>query len=134
MNEGPKSVGQIRRQLPEKSEGMDNLVSAGMPPDGRVPIVAMKRDNTRGAKGNRILVKSTNQREGKTSQERGLSTSQIGTTSQGCGPPSPWKSPMSVRRAVCDESCSHGSESAWGKQPTPVGDAPSFDSIRKQCQ
>src|SRR5262245_39286900 len=38
---------------------------------------------------------------------------------------------MSVRRAVCDESCSHGSESAWGKQPTPVGDAPSFDSIRK---
>jgi hypothetical protein len=37
---------------------------------------------------------------------------------------------MSVRRAVCDESCSHGSESAWGKQPTPVGDAPSFDSIR----
>jgi hypothetical protein len=31
-NEGPKSVGQMRRQLPEKSEGMDNLVSAGMPP------------------------------------------------------------------------------------------------------
>jgi hypothetical protein len=28
------------------------------PSDGRVPIVAMKRDNTRGAKGNRILVKS----------------------------------------------------------------------------
>ena len=32
VNEGPKSIGQIRRQLPEKSEGMDNLVSAGMPP------------------------------------------------------------------------------------------------------
>ena len=31
VNEGPKSIGQIRRQLPEKSEGMENLVSAGMP-------------------------------------------------------------------------------------------------------
>jgi len=31
VNEGPKSIGQMRRQLPEKSEGMVNLVSAGMP-------------------------------------------------------------------------------------------------------
>jgi hypothetical protein len=30
VKEGPKSIGQMRRQLPEKSVGMDNLVSAGM--------------------------------------------------------------------------------------------------------
>ena len=31
VNEGPTSIGQMRKQLPEKSEGMVNLVSAGMP-------------------------------------------------------------------------------------------------------
>jgi hypothetical protein len=30
-NEGPTSIGQMRRQLPEKSKGMVNLVRAGMP-------------------------------------------------------------------------------------------------------
>ena len=30
---------------------------------------------------------------------------------------------------MCSESCSHGSESAWGKQRPLVGAAPSFDSI-----
>lgn len=31
VNEGPTSIGQMRKQLPEKSEGMVNLVRAGMP-------------------------------------------------------------------------------------------------------
>ena len=51
--------------------------------DGRVPIVAMKRGNARGAKGNRILGESVNQREGKTSHDRDPSTSPTGTTGQG---------------------------------------------------
>ena len=37
VNEGPKSIEQRHRQLPEKSEGMVNLVSAGMPPRRQSP-------------------------------------------------------------------------------------------------
>jgi hypothetical protein len=67
VNEKPTSIGQMHMQLPGKPGGMMTRSVRECPPGGRVPIVALKRGNARGAKGNRIPVKSRIQREDMTS-------------------------------------------------------------------
>jgi len=38
---------------------------------------------------------------------------------------------INTGRAVCNESCSHGSENTWGKSAGQSGNSPSFDTIQK---
>lgn len=67
VNGKPTFIGQIHTQLPGKPGRLITRSVREYLPGGRVPKVALKRVNTRRAKGNRIPVKKIDQREGKAS-------------------------------------------------------------------